>query len=59
MVVDETSLPKMKKPGRLKLGYLYFLTISMYVLFRIFKSNTENENFRYNRAVPNANDVIS
>ncbi len=58
MEVDKTSLPSMKKPGRIKRIYIYLILITMYSLFRIHKRTTKNENFKYFQAQPKPNDMI-
>lgn len=53
---DASNLPSMKKPGPLKLAYVFFLTVVMYLLFRNYKRSEKDDNYKYFQAKPNKND---
>ncbi len=54
---DLSSLPSMKRPGPLKLTYIFLLTLTMYAFFRCYKRSVKDENYKYFQAKPNKNDL--
>lgn len=58
MVVDKTMIPSTKKPGKIKLAYMFLLSLMMFTLFCLYKLTRKGENAKYFLARPRESDVI-
>ncbi len=58
MAVDKKMIPSIKKPGKIKLVYIFFLSFVMFCIFSLYKLTIKGENVKYFLGRPRESDII-